>query len=57
MRGIPVNPNSTLVSLNSSLVTLNSAPVSLSIFYLCGLGLGYIFIRLGMSGLYDTYVL
>ena len=56
MRGIPVNLNSTLVSLNSSLVSLNSTPVSLSIVSLCGLRLGYIFIRLGISGLYGTYV-
>ena len=59
MRGIPVNLNSTLVSLNSSLVSLNSTPVSLSIVSLCGLRLGllgYIFIGLGFSGLYGTYV-
>ena len=56
MRGIPVNLNSTLVILNSSLVSLNSTPVSLSIVGLCGLRLGYIFIGLGISGLYGTYV-
>ena len=59
MRGIPVNLNSTLVSLNtscSSLFSLNSTPVSLNIVSLCGLRLGYIFIGLGISGLYGTYV-
>ena len=56
MRAIPVNLNSTLVSLYSSLVSLNSTPVSLNIVSVGGLRLGYIFIGLGISGLYGTYV-
>ena len=56
MRAIPVNLNSTLVRLIGSLVSLNSTLVSLSIVTLCGLRLGQIFIGLGISGLYGTYV-